>query len=472
MADRVKIGILGGGISGLATAYFLLQESRDRSLEIEISLLERSGRLGGVIRSETTGDFLLEWGPEAFVSYKPAACELAQRLGLSDQLIGSNDHLRRTYVLGQQTLQPLPDGMTFLAPTSLRAFWATASLSLPGKLRALIEPFVGRSQGDLSVSAFFERRLGREFTERIAEPLVSAIYGGDIRRLSTPNALPLVHQLEQKFGSLWKGFRQTRARSSADSPPLFLTLRGGMEQLVDPLVRSLEAIEVHLNVDELTLESGSGFYRLRAPGFDQSFDLLVLSTPAGSSAEILSDVNPEASRLLREVPYTSSKIVYLAYKRSEFSHPLDGFGFIAPAWEARALDACTWVSSKFDGRCPDQAVLLRCVTHDGRITRPPISDEEAAAIAHNEVRQILNVSCVPILQRVFHNTRVMPQLVVGHDRRLEEVRKALEPNLGLFLTGAFVGGVGIPDCIQTARRTARKAAEMVEGRTLTVKPRT
>ena len=472
MADRVKLGILGGGISGLATAYFLLQESRDRSLEIEISLLERSDRLGGVIRSETKGDFLLEWGPEAFVSYKPAARELAERLGLSDQLIGSNDHLRRTYVLGQHGLQSLPDGMTFLAPTSLRAFWTTASLSLPGKLRALIEPFVGRSQGDLSVSAFFERRLGREFTERIAEPLVSAIYGGDIGRLSTPNALPLVHQMEQRFGSLWKGFRQTRSRSSGDPPPLFLTLRGGMEQLIDPLVKSLETIETHLDLDQLRLESGSGSYRLRAPGFDQSFDLLVLSTPAGSSAEILSDVNPEASRLLGEIPYTSSKIVYLAYKRSEFSHPLDGFGFITPACEARALDACTWVSSKFDGRCPEEAVLLRCVMHDGRITRPPSSDEEAVAIAHNEVRRILNVSCVPILQRVFHNTRVMPQFVVGHGQRLEEVRKALEPDLGLFLTGAFVGGVGIPDCIQTARSTARKAAEMVEARTLTVNRRT
>ncbi len=462
MANSVRIGILGGGISGLATAFFLLQESRDKSREIEISLLERSGRLGGVIRSENNRGFLLEWGPEAFVSYKPAARELVHTVGLSGQLIGSNDHLRRTYVLGQEGLRPLPEGMAFLAPIRLRTFWSTSSLSRSGKLRALMEPFVGRSQGDLSVSSFLGRRLGKEFTDSIAEPLVSAIYGGDIRRLSTPSALPLLHQLEQSFGSLWKGFRRTRSTSSAASPSLFQTLRGGIEQLIDPLVRALEGVEVHLNLAELRLERGSRPYRLRATGFDDSFDLLILSTPAGSSAEILSDINPEASGLLREIPYTSSKIIYLAYKRSEFSHPLDGFGFVVPEGEAEALDACTWVSSKFDGRCPEQAVLLRCVAHDGRMTRAPVSKEEAAAIVHGEVRRILNVSCAPVLQQVFDHTRVMPQLVVGHRGLLEKVQKALERNPGLFLTGAFVGGVGIPDCIQTARRTAQKAVDMVE----------
>ncbi len=462
MARRLKIAIVGGGISGLTSAYFLLQERLHKSLEIEMSLLERSDRLGGVIRSERIGDCLLEWGPEAFVSYKPAARELAQQLGLSHQLIGSRDERRRTYVVGQKVLQPLPEGMAFLAPVSLRTFWSTASLSRAGKLRALLEPLVGRGQGDLSIRSFFERRLGREFTESIAEPLVAAIYGGDIGRLSTSSALPLLYQLEQKFGSLWKGFRQRRSRSPANSSPLFLTLRGGMEALVDLLVRSLEEVEVRLSVANLRLSSESGAFRLSAPGFDEVFDFVILSTPAAASAEILGDANPEASRLLGEIPYTSSKIVYLAYKRSEFSHPLDGFGFIAPASEARVVDACTWVSSKFEGRCPPDVVLLRCVTHDGRMTRAELSDDQAASMAHNEVKRLLRVNCAPILEQVFHNTRVMPQLVVGHGQRMEGLERALDQTPGLFLTGAFVGGVGIPDCIQTARRTAVRAAAFAQ----------
>ena len=462
MARRLKIAIVGGGISGLTSAYFLLQECLEKSLEVEISLLERSDRLGGVIRSERIGNCLLEWGPEAFVSYKPAARELVQQLGLAEHLIGSKDERRRTYVVGREALQPLPEGMAFLAPVNLKTFWSTASLSRAGKLRALLEPLVGRSHGDPSIRSFFERRLGREFTNRVAEPLVAAIYGGDIGRLSTPSALPLLYQLEQKFGSLWRGFRQNGSESSSSSSPLFLTLRGGMQELLDPLVSSLEEVEILLSIVDLRLSSGSAAFRLEAPGFDEVFDLLILATPAVASAEILGDANPAASRLLREVPYTSSRIVYLAYKRSEFSHPLDGFGFIAPASEARVVDACTWVSSKFEARCPPDAVLLRCVTHDGRMTRRELSDEQAASMAHDEVRRLLGVTCTPILERVFHNTRVMPQFVVGHGQRIEDLERALDQTPGLFLTGAFVGGVGIPDCIQTAKRTAERVAAFAQ----------
>ncbi len=463
MAGRLKIAVVGGGISGLASAHFLLQESLDKSLEMDISILERSDRLGGVIRSEKIGSCLLEWGPEAFVSYKPAARELVQRLGLVDNLIGSRDEHRRTYVVGREALEPLPKGMAFLAPVSLKTFWSTASLTRAGKLRASLEPLVGRSQGDPSIRSFFERRLGREFTDRIAEPLVSAIYGGDIGRLSTRSALPLLFQLEQKCGSLWKGFRQGRAGPSASSSPLFLTLRGGMQELVDLLVKSLEEVEIRRNLADLRLSSEAGVFRLRAPGFDDCFDLVVLSTPAVSSAEILGDTNLEASQILRKVPYTSSKIVYLAYKRSEFSHSLDGFGFIVPASEARFIDACTWVSSKFDERCPPDLVLLRCIAHDGRMARAKVTDEQAVSRAHDEVKRLLGASCAPILERVFHHTRVMPQLVVGHGHRMEGLKRALKQTPGLFLAGAFVGGVGIPDCIQTAQRTAEKAAAFAQG---------
>ena len=462
IARPARVAIVGGGISGLSCAYFLLQEGFVSSLEIEISLLERAGRLGGVVRSERVGDFLLEWGPEAFVSYKPAARELVQQLGLGDQLMGSRDERRRTYVVGPEALQPLPEGMAFLAPISLRTFWLTSSLTRSGKLRALLEPLVGRSKGDPSIRSFFERRLGREFTDQIVEPLVSAIYGGDIDNLSTSSALPLLYQLEQKFGSLWRGFRQPGSRSSGNQSPLFLTLRGGMEKLIDLLVTNLKGVDVHLGLSNLRLSSESEGFRLRAPGFDGLFDFVILSTPAASSAQILADANPEASRILWEVPYTSSQIVYLAYKRSDFPHPLDGFGFVAPAGEARIIDACTWVSSKFEARCPPDSVLLRCVSHDGRMVRTKVSDEQAASLVHGEVRRLLGASCVPHMERVFNHSSVMPQLVVGHGRRLEGLSGALEKTPGLFLVGAFMGGVGIPDCIQTAQRAAQRVSAFAQ----------
>jgi len=207
MAHTAKIGIIGAGISGLATAYYLLQESRHQNLEIEVTMLERSDRLGGVIWSEKTEGFLLEGGPQNFVTFKPQILELIKELGLGDEVMESNDQLRQTFVLQDSKLQPLPQGMEFLSPVRIRPFWASSLLSTQGKLRAFMEPLVRPSSKDMSVDAFLTRRLGRELTAKVAEPLVSAIYGGDIRKLSTASALPRVYQIEQKFGSLWKGMR-------------------------------------------------------------------------------------------------------------------------------------------------------------------------------------------------------------------------------------------------------------------------
>jgi oxygen-dependent protoporphyrinogen oxidase len=200
MVQAAKIGIIGAGISGLATAYYLLQESLQQNIGIEVTILERNDRLGGVIWSEETEGFLLEGGPQNFVSFKPQLLDLIKELGLGDQVMGSNDQLRQTFVLQDSKLQPLPQGMEFLSPVRIRPFWASSLISTQGKLRAFMEPLVRPSSKDMSVDAFLTRRLGRELTEKVAEPLVSAIYGGDIREMSTASALPRVYQIEQKLG--------------------------------------------------------------------------------------------------------------------------------------------------------------------------------------------------------------------------------------------------------------------------------
>ena len=203
--DGVRIGVVGAGISGLATAYFLQKESRRRGVEIQVSLLERSGRLGGVIRSEKRDGFLLEAGPEGFAAHKPQARRLVQELGLA--AAGSKDERRRTFVLRQGRLAALPEGMMFLSPVRLGAFWRTAPMSRRGRLRTLAEPFVPRSRGELSIRDFLQRRLGSEFVDQIAEPLIGAVYGGDANRLSAASTMADLHRLEQKFGSLYRGMR-------------------------------------------------------------------------------------------------------------------------------------------------------------------------------------------------------------------------------------------------------------------------
>ena len=464
MPSRLRVGIVGGGLSGLAAAYFLTRENAARGPDLEITLLEKSSRLGGVIRSRRVGDFLLEDGPEAFVSYKPAARRLVEDLGRGADLLGSRDDRRKVYVLEQDGLHPLPEGMVFLAPVRRRAFWSTASLSRTGRIRALLEPWVPRTRRDASVREFFRRRLGREFTRRVAEPLVSAIYGGNTRHLSMESALPLLYRMEQSQGSLRQGFLRRPLQSSSEPLPLFLTLRHGMEQLVKALRNHLEGVTIHTGVSGLRLTAAGGRYLLKGNGFEGIQDAVILSTPAPAAARLLSGLTSEDGSPLSRVPYTSTRIVYLAYKRSEFSHPLNGFGFVASEGADTVLDACTWVSSKFDERCPADSVLLRCAVHDGRRRREPVSEDESVTRVHQELRRILSISSTPTLHYVWDHGPVMPQPIVGHAGRIEEIRAVLKNFPGIYLTGAFISGVGIPDCIETSRKVAEEVADYARER--------
>lgn len=449
----MRIGVVGAGISGLATVYYLQKESRRKGLEIEVSLLESSGRLGGVIRTERQDGFLLEAGPEGFAAHKPQARRLVEELGVPTA--GSRDERRRTFVLRDGRLTPLPDGMMFLSPVRLGAFWRTAPLSRRGRLRALAEPLVTRSRGDLSLRQFLERRLGREFVEQVAEPLIAAVYGGDAERLSAPATMADFHRLEQRFGSLWKGMRWLNGlRANGAEQSVYTTMPEGMSQLADALESRLNGTPVHRDVKNLRLKNGKAPYRLQGRGFEGEFDRLILCSPASATAGILEGVLPETAGLLEGIPYASSRLVYLAYKRSEFSHPLDGFGFIVPPSEKASMDACTWVSSKFDDRCPESAVLLRAAVHERRGERLPEGDEQLAEAVHRDLHRILGISCAPLLHRVFHARRSMPQMLVGHPGRLAQIRSQLESRPGLHLCGAYWGGVGIPECIRTARETA------------------
>ena len=465
MASRLRVGIVGGGLSGLVAAYYLNQENAANGLGLEITLLEKAPRLGGVIRSRQVGEFLLEDGPEAFVSYKPAASNLVEELGLDADLLGSRDDRRKVYVLDQDGLNPLPEGMVFLAPVRRRAFWSTASLSPAGRIRALLEPWVPPTRKDASVQEFFHRRLGREFTRRVAEPLISAIYGGNIRHLSIESALPLLYRMEQSHGSLRKGFLRRPLENSSKPLPLFLTLRKGMEQLVDALRTHIDGVTIHTGVSGLRLTPASGGrYLLKGNGFEGVQDMVILSTPAPVSSRLLAGLASEQDSPLSRVPYTSTRIIYLGYRRSEFSHPLNGFGFVAAEGADTVLDACTWVSSKFDDRCPPDSVLLRCAVHDGRRRREPMSEDESVTRVHRELRRILDFSCTPTLHYVWDHGPAMPQPVVGHSDRIERSRAGLHRFPGIYLTGAFVGGVGIPDCIETSRRAAEKVADEARNR--------
>ncbi|HSR49992.1 MAG TPA: protoporphyrinogen oxidase [Acidobacteriota bacterium] len=456
MSRRQRIAIVGGGISGLVTAFYLQRRAQERGLDVGLTLLEQSHRLGGVIRTERESGFLLEAGPEGFASHKPAALSLVEDLGLQDRIVGSNDRLRKTYLYSHDRLREFPDGMMFLAPVRLGPFWRTAPLSRRGRLRALMEPLVRHSKGDPSIQDFLSRRLGPEFTDKLAQPMVSAIYGGDAARLSAPSAMADFYRLEQRFGSLYRGMRWLNSlRKNRPDRSCYLSFVDGMQTLVDELVGRLDRADIRLGLRDLRLTSWNGRLTIQsADGYHENFDSLVLTTPAYAGASILRPVLPEALPPLREIPYSSSRLVYLAYRWTEFAHPQDGFGFIVHPDQEAAVDACTWVNRKFDGRCPSDAVLMRVAVHERRQRNLPQADEELAQAVHQDLSRIMGYNCQPIFQRVYNVRRGMPQLTVGHARRLEQLRQSLSAVPGLHVCGAFTGGVGIPECIRSAKETA------------------
>ncbi len=460
MSDRKKIAVIGAGISGLAAAYYLENEAVQKGVDLDIRLLEKADRVGGVIRTEKRDGLVLEWGPENFVPFKPEVARLARELGMADDLLGSNDDRRQTYVIHEGRIEPLPDGMAFLAPVKVRPFFASSLLTPSGKIRAMLEPVIPRSRGDLTVRKFLNRRLGVQLTDRVAEPLVSAIYGGDIDQLSVASALPDTYRVEQKYGSLWSGMRKASRNGQAGGSgklPFFMTLRGGMGSLVEAVERSFKKTTIETSCGELSLKRQDRGYVVRTDRSEDLHDAVVVCAPASAAARILSGVAPEASAALGSILYTSTSLVYLAFRRNEFSHPLNGFGFVTPEGESAVLDACTWVSTKFDDRCPPDSVLLRCAIHDGRRTRDFGSEDETLAAVLGELRRLMGINSIPYFAKVFHVGKSMPQMVLGHAKKLKAIQESLGRSPGLYLTGPFSGGVGVPDCIRTARKAVEAA---------------
>jgi oxygen-dependent protoporphyrinogen oxidase len=448
----VKVVVVGGGIAGLAAAREL------EGLGAEVVLVERTSRLGGTLRTEARDGFTLEWGPDSFLSRKPRAVGLCDELGLEDELIGRRPENARSFVRLGRELHQLPEGLTGLVPTDLRALEASTILSDDGKQRLAAEEELPPEPpgGDESLASFVIRRLGPEAYERLVEPLATGIYGGDGAQLSLQATFPQLRQLELEHGSVLRGLR-AQSRPDATRPP-FLSLRAGIGTLAHAVARELDS-EIRFGVPAVAVHALPGRYAVDlGHGVLVQADGVVLATPAFAAAKLVSALDPELADLLAGVPFASSAVISLGYSRDEVAHPLDGYGYVVPRSEGGHVLACTWTSSKWEGRAPDGNVLLRVFA--GRFER--VSDDGLVRLAREEVT-LLGIRAEPVLARVHRWPRGMPQYVLGHPERLERIDAALERHPGLALAGAAYRGVGIPDCIASGEEAARSVARALAG---------
>jgi protoporphyrinogen/coproporphyrinogen III oxidase len=458
----IRIAIVGGGISGLSAAYSL-EEQRRISADIEYVLYESSSRLGGVLRTERIDGCVVEAGPDSFVTEKPWAADLCRALGIGDQLIGSNDAERKTYILSRTRLVEMPDGLMFMVPTKIFPTAMSPLFSWKTKLRMTQEFFhpPRALDHDESVAAFVTRHYGAEMVDRLADPLLSGIYGGEAEKLSVRAVLPRFIEMERTHGSLGRAMLAARKGISASprkpAPPIFTSLKNGMQSLADVIVSRLTPTSLLTGVTVQAIQREAGGWVISAGMQSDQFDAVIVALPAHAAADVLRIASPGLSAELAAIDYTSSITVCLGYDRAVRQSLPPGFGFLVPRSEGKLLLAATFVHNKFPNRAPDDRALLRCFfagLNADKVWR--LTDDEIIGIVRSELEQILSLRPEPFFARVYKWKSAMAQYGVGHLERLERIEHLRRQLPGLALAGNAYRGIGIPDCVRSGRDAAKE----------------
>ncbi len=445
--------IVGGGISGLALAYRLQQAAP----HVSITLLEKDTRSGGKIRTEEREGFRVEWGPNGFLDSKPTTIELCRQIGLGDRLLaGSTAAAKNRYLFLRGRLLRLP--------SSFVSFLGSRVLSWRGKLALLSERYRGprRDLKDESIDAFARRRAGAEVAEVLADAFVTGIHAGDPTLLSVRAAFPRLVEMEEKYGSVSKGFtaaaRQRRAEAKArgEAAPRsgnMWSFPEGLQALVDALTARLSAPPITgIAVRRIEKrDAAHSPWRVHGDGHDSwEADAVVLACPAHEQAALLADLDAELSERIGGIAYNRVAVIALGYRESDLVAPLDGFGFLVPQREKRDILGVQWCSSIFPGhRAPTGTVLLRAMCGGwNRAEMVDWDDDRLLAAVRAELRTAQGINAAPIFQRIVRWERAIPQYHLGHRDRVATIEARVQRHPGLFLAGNAYRGIAMNDCTE------------------------
>lgn len=471
MTDRPlpTVLVIGGGVTGLAAAHALAKSGRAR-----IRLLERGARTGGIVSTDRSEGRVLERGPDCFISNKPWALALAKELGLEPELRSTTTGHRRSFVLRDRRFHPIPEGFHLMAPTLVKPFLASGLVSWPGKIRAGLEVLLPRRpKDDESLESFVRRRLGGELFERLVEPLVAGIYTADARELSLRATFPQFLDLERDHGSILRGLWARRgaedapAARAASGPRygLFLTFKDGVQTFTDAIAASLPPGTLELGAEATSVRRAApgGFEVVVRRG--ESTETLaaaavLVALPAPAAARVLAPLDADLAAKLGAIPYASAATLNLVFRREQVRHALDAMGFVVPSRERRFLLACSFSTTKFDGRAREGEVLLRAfLGGQGHREDVELPEGEIVRRALEELRDLLGIEGEPVRTLATVWPGAMPQYVLGHLDRVAAIEASAGRIPGLALAGNAYRGVGIPDCVRSAEAATARLLE-------------
>ena len=466
-----KVIVIGGGISGLSTAWLLRDKAAKAGKELELTLLEKESCTGGKIRSIKADGYLCEWGPNGFLDSKPQTLDLCSSIGVSNNLHRSNDNARKRFIYSGSELHRLPEN----GPSFLKS----RLISWPGKMRLALEPtpFVARApQGvDETLGDFGRRRLGKEALDKLIAPMVSGIFAGDPETMSLVSCFPRIAELEREYGGLVRAMvmlakkkKQERAAgktvSTAAGPGGVLTsFREGIQYLSDALADSLGGI-IRSGSPVVRVEKGSSSrYRLTCQdGSTHDADVVIAATPAFATAGMLEELDAGITAILNQIPYASMTVICCGYERERIAHPLDGFGYLIPKKEGLSTLGTLWDSSMFENRAPQGTVLLRSMMGGACFPQyVTLSDDEVLARVRNDLRTVMGIDAAPSFVRIFRHPQAIPQYTVGHGKRLTALDELVQRHGGLILTGNSYRGIGLNDCVAAAQRASDEALTLL-----------
>ncbi len=464
------IAIVGGGIAGLAAAYELTKRQREQGLNLSLDIFESRDRLGGVILTEREGDYVLDAGPDAILTLKPAAVQLCRELGLEEEIIPTRDEYRGVALYSRGKLRSLPYGTGSSTLRKLEAYATSGVVSWGAKLRMAADLLLPRGipPEDESMSNFFGRRLGREAVERIVDPLIAGIYSGDPDRLSIYSLFPRFPQMVAKRRSILLSLLRApqSSRSDGRTLPVFCSLREGLGQLVEALIEQLDDTRIFLGTDVRAVRRReNGYAIVTAEGEREAYTDVILATPAWVAARLLAGEFGTVAEAMQSIRYVSSGAVFFAYKRDEVGDRLRGYGFLVPNCEGRRINGATWISNKFEHRSPEDGFLVRCFVGGDRTAEQLEMDDDALVrVCRDELREIAGLAAEPLFSRVYRWRQSNPQYDVGHAARSQQIDAELSKYPGLYVAGSGLRGIGLPDCVRDGRETARRLLESAPGR--------